>query len=88
MVASRRSSPTAPTPQGPSAAADNGFGTIGVAPEADLLLGKVLPDSGCGGDGPILAGIRWAGGPANADVISLSLGAPLLKSGYPRARLQ
>jgi subtilisin family serine protease len=67
---------------GTVAAADNGFGTIGVAPEADLLLGKVLPDAGCGGDGPILAGIVWAGGEANADVISMSLGAALSKSGY------
>ena len=48
---------------GTVAAADNAFGTIGVAPEADLLLGKVLPDAGCGGDGPILGGDR-AGRPA------------------------
>ncbi|MFV0306198.1 MAG: S8 family peptidase [Desertimonas sp.] len=67
---------------GTIAAADNGLGIIGVAPEASLLLGKVLPDAGCGGDGPILAGIVWAGGEADADVISLSLGAPMNKSGY------
>ncbi len=67
---------------GTVAAADNGFGTIGVAPEADLILGKVLPDAGCGGDAPILAGIAWAAGEQDADVISMSLGAALNKSGY------
>ena len=67
---------------GTVAAADNGFGTIGVAPEAELILIKVLPDAGCGGDGPILEGIMHAAGPADADVISLSLGAALQKSGY------
>jgi len=63
-------------------AADNGRGTIGVAPETDLVLVKVLPDAGCGGDGPILAGIVHASGPADADVINMSLGAPLEKRGY------
>lgn len=67
---------------GTVAAADNGFGTIGVAPEAELILGKVLPDAGCGGDGPILAGIAWAAGDQDADVITMSLGAALNKSGY------
>src|SRR5690606_21652654 len=67
---------------GTVAAADNGFGTIGVAPEADLILVKVLPDAGCGGDGPILQGIVHAAGAADADVISLSPGAALRKSGY------
>jgi hypothetical protein len=27
------------------------------------VLVKVLPDAGCGGDGPILAGIVYASGP-------------------------
>ena len=53
-------------------AADNAFGTIGVAPETDLVLVKVLPDAGCGGDGPILAGIVYASGPADADVINVT----------------
>jgi subtilisin family serine protease len=67
---------------GTVAAADNGVGTMGVAPEATLILVKVLPDAGCGGDGPILQGLMHAAGPADADVISLSLGAALNKHGY------
>jgi subtilisin family serine protease len=67
---------------GTVAAADNGIGTIGVAPEADLILVKVLPDAGCGGDAPILQGIMHAAGTADADIISLSLGAALEKRGY------
>jgi subtilisin family serine protease len=67
---------------GTVAAADNGFGTIGVAPEAELVLVKGLPDEGCGSDAPILQGIVHAAGPADADVISMSLGARLEKSGY------
>ncbi len=67
---------------GTIAAADNAFGTIGIAPEADLVLVKGLPDAGCGSDAPILQGLVYAAGEADADVISMSLGAPLEKSGY------
>lgn len=67
---------------GTVAAADNAFGTIGVAPDADLVLVKGLPDAGCGSDAPILQGVVYAAGEADADVISMSLGAPLEKSGY------
>ena len=67
---------------GTIAAADNAFGTIGVAPDADLVLVKGLPDAGCGADAPILQGVVYAAGEADADVISMSLGAPLEKSGY------
>jgi subtilisin family serine protease len=67
---------------GTVAAADNGFGTIGVAPDAELVLVKGLPDTGCGSDAPILQGVVYAAGDADADVISMSLGAPLEKSGY------
>ncbi len=67
---------------GTVAAADNGFGTIGVAPNAELVLVKGLPDAGCGSDAPILQGVVYAAGEADADVISMSLGAPLEKSGY------
>jgi len=63
-------------------AADNAFGTIGVAPETTLVLVKVLPDAGCGGDGPILEGIVHAAGAGDADVINMSLGAPMDKRGY------
>jgi len=67
---------------GTIAAADNSFGTMGVAPEAELVLVKGLPDAGCGADAPILQGIVHAAGVADADVISMSLGARLEKSGY------
>ena len=57
------------------AAATNGDGLIGAAPEAKLLVGKVLDDSGSGRSSWIAAGIRWAA-EGGADVISLSLGGP------------
>ncbi|MEV6104032.1 S8 family serine peptidase [Streptomyces sp. NPDC051940] len=44
----------------------------GVAPQADLLIGKVLSDSGNGTDSSVLAGMQW--GAANADIVSMSLG--------------
>jgi len=56
------------------AAADNAFGTIGVAPDASLILVKVLGDSGSGSFSDILAGIVYAAD-VGADVISMSLGA-------------
>jgi subtilisin family serine protease len=66
---------------GTVAAADNGFGTIGVAPEAELVLIKGLPDAGCGSDAPILQGIVYAAGEADADIINMSFGDRLEKSG-------
>ncbi|WP_443080697.1 S8 family peptidase [Streptomyces sp. PTD5-9] len=45
----------------------------GVAPEAKLLAGKVLDDSGFGDDSGILAGMEWAVA-QGADVVNLSLG--------------
>ncbi len=53
----------------------NGFGVVGVAPEASILAGKVLGDDGSGGTAGIAQGIDWATG-QGADVISLSLGGP------------
>ncbi|WP_037782323.1 S8 family peptidase [Streptomyces sp. HGB0020] len=45
----------------------------GVAPDAKLLNGKVLDDSGFGDDSQILAGMEWAA-EQGADVVNLSLG--------------
>ncbi|MGI5457384.1 S8 family peptidase [Streptomyces sp. CA-249302] len=45
----------------------------GVAPDAKLLNGKVLDDSGYGDDSQILAGMEWAA-EQGADVVNLSLG--------------
>jgi subtilisin family serine protease len=44
----------------------------GVAPDADLLIGKVLDDDGYGEESDIIAGMEWAA--ANAPVVSMSLG--------------
>jgi subtilisin family serine protease len=46
----------------------------GIAPAADLLVGKVLDDDGVGQASWIIAGMEWAV-EAGADVVNLSLGA-------------
>lgn len=66
---------------GTVAAADNAVGTIGVAPEAQLLLGKVLEDAGSGSFADVIAGIIWAAD-SDADIISMSLGARLERDGF------
>lgn len=66
---------------GTVAAADNGIGTIGVAPEAELVLVKVLGDEGSGTWEGVIAGIVYAAD-VDADVISMSLGATLAKNGF------
>lgn len=55
------------------AAADNGRGTIGVAPEAKILAVKVLSDAGTGNFGADIQGIVYAAD-HGADVINMSLG--------------
>ncbi|MGI5373847.1 S8 family serine peptidase [Streptomyces sp. CA-251387] len=45
----------------------------GVAPGADLLVGKVLSDQGYGEDSWVIAGMEWAVA-QGADVVSMSLG--------------
>ena len=45
----------------------------GVAPGADLIIGKVLSDEGQGDDSWVIAGMQWAVG-EGAKVISMSLG--------------
>lgn len=57
------------------AAIDNSVGVIGVAPQARLIIGKVLGDDGSGFDDWIAAGIRWAI-QQGAHIISMSLGSP------------
>lgn len=56
---------------GRGAASDGQYS--GVAPDADLLVGKVLDDYGFGYDSWIIAGMEWAVD-QRADVVNLSLG--------------
>jgi thermitase len=55
---------------------NNGIGIAGVAPDARLIVGKVLNDDGAGAWSWIAAGITWAAGyePGTPTVISMSLG--------------
>lgn len=66
---------------GTIAAADNAFGTIGIAPEAELVLVKVLSDEGSGDFDWVIQGILHAAD-VDADVINMSLGAVLARHGY------
>ncbi|MFF7716739.1 S8 family serine peptidase [Streptomyces sp. NPDC007988] len=50
----------------------------GVAPGADLAVGKVLSDSGSGSESWIIAGMEWAARTEQAKVISMSLGSSSL----------
>ncbi|MDX5417568.1 MAG: S8 family serine peptidase [Hymenobacteraceae bacterium] len=61
-------------------AVDNNIGMVGVAPDAKLILVKVLRDSGTGSFSSILQGIVWAT-MQKADVINMSLGAALPRNG-------
>ncbi|OKI85226.1 S8 family serine peptidase [Micromonospora sp. CB01531] len=54
--------------------AESGGKERGVAPGAELLIGKVLDDSGAGYESQIIAGMQWAVA-NNADVVSMSLGS-------------
>lgn len=59
------------------AAGDNGFGTIGVAPEAEIVAVKVLSEAtGSGSFGAIINGIYYSG-LIGADVANMSLGASI-----------
>lgn len=53
----------------------NGVGFVGVAPECDLLIGKVLGNDGSGSYKQIAAGVDWAVA-EGAHIISMSLGGP------------
>ncbi|MDN3651882.1 S8 family serine peptidase [Thalassotalea ponticola] len=62
---------------GTIAAADNGYGVIGVAPEAELLLVKVLGNIGSGSFADVLNGIIFATNYGDVDIINMSLGADI-----------
>ncbi len=54
----------------------NGVGFVGVAPQAELMIGKVLDNNGSGSFGQIAEGVYWAV-ENDADIISMSLGGPV-----------
>jgi subtilisin family serine protease len=66
---------------GTIAAAQNGVGVIGVAPEATLILVKVLRDVGSGSFADVMAGIVHAAD-VGADVINMSLGATISRRSF------
>jgi subtilisin family serine protease len=61
---------------GTIAAADDAYGVVGVAPEAQLMLIKVLSDGGSGAFSGIIDGIFYATN-HGANVINMSLGGEL-----------
>ncbi|MEU4555002.1 S8 family serine peptidase [Micromonospora violae] len=63
---------TASTVAGTGAA--SGGKERGVAPEADLVVGKVLDENGNGSISGIVAGMEWAARTEHAKVINMSLG--------------
>ncbi|MEV0621678.1 S8 family serine peptidase [Nonomuraea sp. NPDC050404] len=54
-------------------AASNGL-RKGVAPGAELAIGKVLNRNGSGSESQVLAGMEWAAQESGADVVNMSLG--------------
>ncbi|MEW1893124.1 S8 family serine peptidase [Streptomyces sp. NPDC085659] len=62
-----------------SGAASDGVNK-GVAPEAGLLVGKVLSNEGSGADSGIIEAMEWAKA-EGADVVSMSLGSPVADDG-------
>lgn len=65
---------------GTIAAAQNDFGVIGVAPEAELVMLKVFDKDGVGDSYRTMEAMVYAGN-INADVINMSLGLVLPRSG-------
>lgn len=66
---------TASTVAGTGAASDGK--ERGVAPGADLLVGKVLGDNGSGPISGIIEGMEWAARTEHARVVNMSLGTPV-----------
>ncbi len=68
---------------GTGAASDGTY--RGIAPDASLLVGKVLDDNGQGSSSDIIAAMEWAA--ANgADVVNLSLGGPVTRGDDPMSQ--
>lgn len=63
------------------AAADNAYGSIGVAPNAEIVAVKVLDSTGSGAFSWVIDGMLYANA-VGADVISMSIGAYLPRSGF------
>ncbi len=67
---------------GTVAAADNGYGTIGIAPEAEIVAIKVLSEyTGSGSFFGIMQGIVYAA-VIDADLINMSIGGFVQRRGY------
>ncbi|MCK4682274.1 S8 family serine peptidase, partial [Candidatus Bipolaricaulota bacterium] len=63
------------------AAADNALGSIGVAPNAEIVAVKVLNSAGIGAFSWVISGMLYANA-IGADVINMSIGAYLPRSGF------
>lgn len=72
-----------------SIAAGSGAGSDGsyrgIAPAADLLIGKVLGDDGTGTTSMAIAGMEWAAN-HGADVVNMSLGGPVTNGDDPMSQ--
>ena len=62
-------------------AADNAFGTIGVAPEVEIVVVKVLNQDGVGLFSWLLNGVLYATS-IDADIINMSIGAYIMRHGF------
>jgi subtilisin family serine protease len=60
-----------------STVASNNISVASIAPDITLIAVKVLSMTGSGSFESVASGIRHAAGPANADVINMSLGAEI-----------
>lgn len=56
----------------------------GIAPDADLLIGRVMDEDEQGSVADIIAGVGWAEN-NDADIISMSLGTPVYSPALARA---
>jgi subtilisin family serine protease len=61
---------------GVAGARQNDFGVVGVAPDCQLLIGKIMGDDGSGNEQSVIKGLEWAAA-QGADIISMSIGSPI-----------